>query len=205
MNSVGIDVSKGKSTIAVMRPLGEVVVSPFEIRHTDSELCELAKLLGSLPGETRVVMEATGNYHLPVARWLNHSGFYVSVVNAMLVHNYGNNSLRRAKTDKKDAVKLANYGLDHWLTLPRYVPEEDTRMMLKNYYRQYQQYSKIQTMLKNNLISLLDTTFPGVNNLFSSPPRADGSKERGDFVASFWHCECVSASSEKVFISLCLL
>ena len=32
----------------------------------------------------------------------------------MLVHDYGNNSLRRGKTDKKDAVKLANYGLDHW-------------------------------------------------------------------------------------------
>ena len=39
MNSVGIDVSKGKSMIAVMRPFGEVVVSPFEIHHTDSELC----------------------------------------------------------------------------------------------------------------------------------------------------------------------
>ena len=50
----------------------------------------------------------------------------------MLVHDYGNNSLRRAKTDKKDAVKLANYGLDHWLTLPRYIPEEDTRLMLKS-------------------------------------------------------------------------
>ena len=155
MNSVGIDVSKGKSMIAVMRPFGEVVVSPFEIHHTDSELCELTKLLSGLSGETRVVMESTGNYHLPVAWLLNDSGFYVSVVNAMLVHDYGNNSLRRAKTDKKDAIKLANYGLDHWLTLPRYVPEEDTRLMLKNCYRQYQQYSKVQTMLKNNLISLL--------------------------------------------------
>lgn len=155
INSVGIDVSKGKSMIAVMRPFGELVVPPFEIYHTDSKLCELAKLLRSPPGETRVVMEATGNYHFPVAWLLNDSGFYVSVVNAMLVHDYGNNSLRRAKTDKKDAIKLANYGLDHWLTLPRYVPEEDTRLMLKNCYRQYQQYSKVQTMLKNNLISLL--------------------------------------------------
>ena len=155
MNSVGIDVSKGKSMIAVMRPFGELVVPPFEIHRTDSELCELAKLLRSLPGETRVVMEATGNYHFPVAWLLNDSGFYVSVVNAMLVPDYRNNSLRRAKTDKKDAIKLANYGLDHWLTLPRYVPEEDTRLMLKNCYRQYQQYSKVQTMLKNNLISLL--------------------------------------------------
>ena len=118
MNCVGIDVSKGKSMIAVMRPFGEVVISPFEVQHTASELSELAKLLKSLDGETRVVMESTGNYHTPVAWLLHDAGLYVSVVNAMLVHDYGNNSLRRAKTDKKDAVKLANYGLDHWLTLP---------------------------------------------------------------------------------------
>ena len=64
MNSVGIDISKGRSTIAVMRPFGEVVISPFEVRHTDSELSELARQLKSLNGETRVVMEATGNYHI---------------------------------------------------------------------------------------------------------------------------------------------
>ena len=199
MNCVGIDVSKGKSMIAVMRPFGEVVVSPFEVRHTASELSELARLLKNLDGETRVVMESTGNYHAPVAWLLHGAGFYVSVVNAMLVHDYGNNSLRRGKTDKKDAVKLANYGLDHWLTLPRYVPEEDTRLMLKTCYRQYQQYSKVQTMLKNNLISLLDTTFPDANRLFTSPPRADGSEKWVDFVATFWHCECVCGRSEKAF------
>ena len=184
MNCVGIDVSKGKSMIAVMRPFGEVVVSPFEVLHTDSELSELARLLKSLDGETRVVMEATGNYHAPVAWLLHDAGLYVSVVNAMLVHDYGNNSLRRAKTDKKDAVKLANYGLDHWLTLPRYVPDEDTRLMLKN-----------------NLISLLDTTFPDANRLFASPPRADGSEKWVDFVDAFWHCECVCGLSEKTFIT----
>ena len=185
MNCVGIDVSKGKSMLAVMRPLGEVVISPFEVQHTDSELGKLARLLKSLDGETRVVMEATGNYHVPVACWLYDSGIYVSVVNAMLVHDYGNNSLRRTKTDKKDAVKLANYGLEHWLTLPRYVPEDDTRLMLKNSYRQYQQYSKVQTMLKNNLISLLDTAFPDANRLFSSPPRADGSEKWVDLWQPF--------------------
>ena len=125
--------------------------------------------------------------------------FLLTIVNAMLVHDYGNNSLRRGKTDKKDAVKLANYGLDHWLTLPRYVPEEDTRLMLKTCYRQYQQYSKVQTMLKNNLISLLDTAFPDANRLFTSPPRADGSEKWVDFVATFWHCECVCGLSKKAF------
>ena len=192
----GIDVSKGKSTIAVMRPFGEVVVSPFEVCHTASELSELARLLKSLDGETRVVMESTGNYHAPVAWLLHGAGLYVSVVNAMLVHDYGNNSLRRGKTDKKDAVKLANYGLDHWLTLPRYVPEEDARLMLKTCYRQYQQYSKVQTMLKNNLISLLDTAFPDANRLFTSSPRAMQRKV-GGLCSCFWHCECVCGLSKK--------
>lgn len=199
MNSVGIDVSKGKSMIAVMRPFGEVVVSPYEVKHTDSELSELAKLLRSLSGETRIVMESTGNYHLPIAWALHDAGFYVSVVNAMLIHDYKNNSLRKVKTDKKDAIKLANYGLDRWLELPRYVPEEDTRLLLKNCYRQYQHYAKVQTMLKNNLISLLDTAFPDANRLFSSPPRADGSEKWVDFIATFWHCECVCELSEKAF------
>jgi len=199
MNSVGIDISKGRSTVAVMRPFGEVVISPFDIPHTDSELSELARRLKSLNGETRVVMEATGNYHAPVAKLLHDAGLYVSVVNPKLVHGYGNDDLRRVKTDRKDAVKLANYGLDRWLTLPRYIPEDNTRLLLKNCYRQYQQYSKVRTILKNNLISLLDTTFPNANRLFNSPARADGSEKWVDFVAEFWHCECVRERSEKVF------
>ena len=199
MNSVGIDVSKGRSTIAVMRPFGEVVISPFEVRHTASELSELARRLKSLDGETRVVMEATGNYHAPVAKLLHGAGLYVSVVNAKLVHDYGNNKLRRVKTDKKDAVKLANYGLEQWLVLPRYVPEEDTRLLLKNCYRQYRQYSKVQTVLKNNLISLLDMVFPNVNRLFSSSVRKDGSEKWVDFADEFWHCRCVCEKSEKAF------
>lgn len=201
MNSVGIDISKGRSTIAVMRPFGEVVISPFEVPHTDSELSELARRLKSLNGETRVVMEATGNYHMPVAKLLHDAGLYVSIVNAKLVHGYGNNDLRRIKTDRKDAVKLANYGLDRWLTLPRYVPEENTRLLLKNCYRQYRQYSKVQTVLKNNLISLLDATFPNANRLFNSPSRADGSEKWVDFVAEFWHCERVCERSKKAFVN----
>lgn len=65
MNAVGIDVSKGKSTVAIMRQFGEVVVSPFEVIHTDSELSKLANSLKSLNGETKVIMEYTGSYYQP--------------------------------------------------------------------------------------------------------------------------------------------
>lgn len=62
MNAVGIDVSKGKSMVSVIRPFGELVVKPHEVRHTSSELGELAKSLKSLEGETRVVLEHIGRY-----------------------------------------------------------------------------------------------------------------------------------------------
>ena len=57
MNAVGIDVSKGKSMVAILRPYGEVVLPPFEIEHTDRHIAQLAALIKSLDGETRVVME----------------------------------------------------------------------------------------------------------------------------------------------------
>ena len=66
MNAVGVDVSKGKSTIAVLRPFGEIAVSPFDVFHNPKELGELVTLLKSLDGETKVVMEYTGNYYLPL-------------------------------------------------------------------------------------------------------------------------------------------
>lgn len=73
--------------------------------------------------------------------------------------------------------------------------------MLKTTYRQYQQCAKVQTMLKNNLISLLDTAFPDANCLFTSPAMADGSEKWVDFVAAFPYCECVCELSEKAFVA----
>lgn len=199
MNAVGIDVSKGKSMVAVMRPFGEVVASPFEVGHTVNELKKLASFLKSLNGETRVIMEYTGKYFQPIAYYLHKEGLFVSVVNAILVHEYGARTLRRGKTDKKDAIKLANYAIDRWIDLVEYLPEEDVRLTLKTYNRQYNQYMKLKVMLKNNLISLLDQTIPGVNTFFSSPPRQDGHEKWIDFAMKFWHCECITELSEKIF------
>ena len=80
MNAIGIDVSKGKSTVAVLRPYGEVVVSPFDVAHTGSDLRALADLIKKLTGETKVVMEATGNYFESIARYLHEQNIFVSVM-----------------------------------------------------------------------------------------------------------------------------
>jgi transposase len=200
MNAVGIDVSKGYSTVCVMRHFGEVVVSPFDVAHTVSELGKLANLLKSLNGETKAIMECTGSYHLPVARTLHAAGFFVSAVNPKLIHGFGNNTIRKRHNDKADSVKIANYGLSSWLQLPKYVPEEDIRQSLKSFSRQYNQYNKVKTMLTNNFISLLDQTFPGLKELFTSAAREDDGHEKWlDFAARFWHCECVGGLSLNAF------
>ena len=116
MNAIGIDVSKGKSTVAVLRPYGEVVVSPFDVAHTGSDLRALADLIKKLPGETKVVMEATGNYFESIARYLHEQNIFVSVVNPVLISDFGGNTLRKPKTDKKDSVKIASYALTYCLT-----------------------------------------------------------------------------------------
>lgn len=200
MNAVGIDVSKGKSTVAIMRPFGEVIAEPFEVSHTDTELRKLACFLEKLPGETRIVMEYTGSYWKPIAKVLHDAGFFVSAVNALIIYKYGNNSIRKGKTDKLDAVKIANYCLDRWTDLERYSPTDQIRQTLKTCRRQYDQYIRLKVNLKNNLIALLDGTFPGVNTLLKSAPRdTDGHEKWVDFAGKFWHRQCVCGNSEKAF------
>ena len=199
MNVVGIDVSKGKSMVSVLRPLGEVVAKPFEVRHTGSELKELADYLKSLDGETRVVMEHTGRYYEPVAQFLCEEGLFVSAVNPKLIKDYGNNSLRKVKTDKADSRKIARYGLDNWVELRQHTVMDTIRYQLKTLNRQCGLYTKTKTMLKNNLIALLDQTYPGANALFDSPVREDGSQKWVDFVVPFWHVDCVRCMSLNAF------
>lgn len=200
MNAIGIDVSKGKSTVAVIRPFGEVVKAPFDVAHTVRGLAELADFILSLDGESRAVIEYTGKYAEPVANALCKAGIFVCMVNAKLIHDYGGDTIRRVKTDNADALKIAGYCLDKWSRLTRYTPEGELRRTLKTYNRQLGEYAKLKTMLKNNLISLLDQTFPGINTLFTSAAReTDGHEKWIDFVAQFWHCECVSSLTRKAF------
>lgn len=97
--------------MAILRPFDGIVASPFDVAYTDSELSKLAKMLKSLDGETKVVMECTGTYHLPVAYILHDAELFVSTVNPIITHNYGNNSIRKARNDRTDAIKIANYTL----------------------------------------------------------------------------------------------
>ena len=199
ITAVGIDVSKGKSTVAVRRPGGEIVMMPFVVLHTAEDLAELTNTLRSIGGEIRVVMEHTGMYWRPIALALKEAGFFVSVVNAMLIHDFSDNSIRKIKTDRADSLKIANYALTFWQELRDYSVEDETRQILKIQSRLYERTLNSSVALRNGLISLLDQTFPGANKLFDEQRTKAGHIKWVDFVRRFWHKDCVAASSFSSF------
>ncbi len=199
MNAVGIDVSKGKSMIAIIRPYGEIVSLPFEIQHTSNEISSLINQIKSIEGESRIVMEHTGRYYEPLARELSQANLFVSAVNPKLIKDFGENSLRKVKSDKADALKIARYALDSWNDLKQYSLMDEIRNQLKTMNRQFGFYMKHKTAMKNNFIGILDQTFPGVNTYFNSPARDDGSQKWVDFAAAYWHVDCVRKLSLHAF------
>ena len=60
MISVGIDVSKGKSTVCIMKPGGEVLKPPFEIVHNKEDLSSLVDILNSYEEDVKVLKEKLG-------------------------------------------------------------------------------------------------------------------------------------------------
>ena len=199
MNAVGIDVSKGKSTVTILRPGNEVVMPPQNYRHTQSCINKLIGIIKGLSGETKVCMEYTGRYYEAPASWLSTAGIFVSAVNPKLIKNFGDDSLRAPKTDKADSKKIARYALDRWAKLRQYSPMDKLRNQLKTMNRQYSFYTDQKTAMKNNLIALLDQTFPGINGLFDSPARSDGSQKWVDFAYTYWHVDCVRGKSLSAF------
>lgn len=199
MNAVGIDVSKGKSMVCILRPYGEMVSSPFEIKHTSSDISNLIGLIKSIDGESRVVMEHTSRYYEPLARQLSQADIFVSAVNPKLIKDFDNDSLRKVKSDKADSVKIARYALDKWHNLKQYNVMNQIRDQLKTMNRQFGFYIKHKTAMKNNLIGILDQTYPGVNTYFDSPARNGGSQKWVDFASTYWHVDCVRKMSLNAF------
>ena len=64
MIAVGIDISKAKSTVAVIDSDGTVLASPFTMAHTQPEMEAFVTYLKGLGEPTTILMEYTGHYHL---------------------------------------------------------------------------------------------------------------------------------------------
>ncbi len=200
MFGVGVDVSNSRSMVAVLGAGQHVVMKPVEVPHTAEGFAALAEKLNELGGEVRIVMEHTGRYYESFAQTMTQAGFFVSAVNPLVLKDYQPGmTVRKVKTDKADALKIAQFAIDKWSILPQYTPVDTIRYELKTMHRQFQLSCKTKTALNNNLIALLEQSFPGVDRYFDSPARPDGSQKWVDFVDTFWHVDCVAKVSLSAF------
>lgn len=200
MISVGIDVSNGKSTVCILKPYDEFIKKPFEINHNKSELSAFTEMLKNLgDDDIRIIMEATGVYHLPLLIYLKEKGLFTAVINPYEMKTYSCRGLRRVKTDRHDAVKIANYGIDNWYRLKDYNIGEEIYAELKLLGRRYAHYMKmrIESMLELN--HLLDYTMPGIKVLLKGWKEATGKDKLSDFVEKYWHYDNIAKMSEAKF------
>lgn len=200
MISVGIDVAKGKSTVCILKPYGEIVSKPFDISHVEKDFGELAAMLLRFDDEVKVVMEATGIYHLPVLTYLQEKGLFVAVINPYLMKVYRSGDLRKAKTDKIDSRIIANYGIEHWFTMAEFKASDDVYGELKMLGQQYRHYMKLHIMSLHELTHLLDYTMPRIKGMLASWNEGNRKDKLSDFVERFWHYDTITCLSETEFI-----
>jgi transposase len=108
--ALGLDVSKATVDAALMSNQGTVHIGNYENNPEG-----YAKLLGWLKrharGKLHTCMEATGRYGEDLALFLHDHGYPVSVVNPARIKAYGESQLRRNKTDRLDALLIADFCL----------------------------------------------------------------------------------------------
>lgn len=194
---VGVDVSKGKSTIAIMSIEGEIIEEPFEISHDINGFAILEEKLKKLPKEEiKIVMEETGTYHLPVLGYLLDKEYFVTAKNALEIKKYLDRGLRKAKTDKKDAYKLAEYTCDNWYKLVKVRENDEIYDNLKFLSRQYLSTISVQIKQKVNFSNLCDLLFPGYYQLLDDNNFILGL----EIFKNYYHPDIVKNTKENQFI-----
>lgn len=166
--SIGIDVSMGKSTIAIISIDGEVISEPFEIEHTKSGFNLILEKIKNIPKDNvKFVMESTGNYCKSILKIIIDNGYFVTVENPLTIKKYCDINIRKVKTDKKDALKIACYGSERWHKLIEYTPSDEIYSELRFLSRQYDEQMTLKVMKKIHLSGLIEVTFPGLKKIFN--------------------------------------
>ena len=199
MISVGVDVSKGKSAICILKPYGEVIMSPRDYEHTQSDLKKLADQLDGFEEEVHVTMEATGNYHFPIATYLKKKDYDVRIINPLEMKRYRCQGIRNPKTDSIDATMIAQYGIDSWFRPFHDCVEDNERIELKALGMQYFKTMKTRQDRCLVLESVIDRTLPGIGGILNDYDKHTGKDKKSDFVYDFYHADKITVYSENRF------
>lgn len=161
---VGIDVSKDKFDACGIGERGEkVFVVSLQMNKQGFE-----DLLLRLPKKNTVPllfgMESTASYHITLFSYLTAKGYQVAIINPLLIANFAKLSLRKTKTDKKDAFTIAQF-----LMLQREAIVQHKASLrfteLRDLSRRREKLVNQMTAVKNNIKRILSVIFPELEKI----------------------------------------
>jgi transposase len=157
-----LDVSKGHSYGVWYR--GDRCLKEFKCVHNQIGFAQLDQMITQAE-DPIVYFEATSIYSQPIERFCQDHQLRYGRLNPLELHLHSE-TLRRVKTDQKDAHRIAMSVMHHHyrLTTP-WTPEYEELRQLNRFYQQVIDSVK-RTRLKP--YTALEQTFPEVEELFSS-------------------------------------
>ncbi|WP_159560844.1 IS110 family transposase [Streptococcus halichoeri] len=200
MISIGIDISKEKFTACALEQGNKVIWKSYDVMNSKSEIEKFLRRMADVT-DVRIVMEATGKYHLPILYTLKANGYFVSVVTPLKMKQFCRSiSFRKAKNDRLDAKQIAEYGLIYWNTLENYNLDNTNYQELKHLNRSYQHYMELRVCQINFIDHIIDQTFPGIKKLIPHGSQDFSKDKLLDFLEKWWHKDKVLELSKEEFV-----
>ena len=163
-NCLAIDVAKGKSMVALISSNGEVLIEPYEFKHSIIDFSNLLNRICKYKlDDISVIMESTGIYHRPVERFFLENNFNVFTINPIYGKMYKRN-LRKTKTDKEDCYNLANLFFNN--TFRKVIKPNQLYLDMNALSRQYFVLEEKSINLKNRFKELIYLSFPEYDEIF---------------------------------------
>jgi transposase len=168
---VGIDISKDSSSAHGINESGKDVFS-LAFSMNASGFDEVHKCIGDNSENSKevvIAMESTACYHINLYSFLSAKGIEAVIVNPLLIANYARLSLRKTKTDKKDARTIAHFLLSHKASISQIAISQDYQD-IRDISRERESISHQISATMVEIRRVLHTTFPeleGIRKPFS--------------------------------------
>jgi len=159
---VGIDVSKEKFDACGIGDEGKKIFSLSCSMNREGFDKLMLQLAARSTASLLLGMESTASYHIALFSYLTAKGYRVAIINPLLIANFAKLSLRKTKTDKKDALTIAQFLLLRREALATGSPRLTE---LKDLCRRRERLVDQMTSLKNDMKRILSVTFPELETI----------------------------------------
>jgi len=190
---VGIDVAKDTSSVQGIDSEGK---GRFSLTFAmDAEgFMQLWKAIAAHSkdlSEVIAAVESTACYHINLYSFLTAKGIQTVVINPLLISNFSKLSLRKTKTDKKDAMSIAQFLLVHRDTISQMTLSQDLQDF-RDIARERESLCNMITAHKVEVKRLLQSTFPELERIANLSTRV-----MQEFIAEFPSARLVKMAKPK--------